>query len=128
MIGRIDHVALGVADIEERIAFFTGQLGMTLGRRGEHRATGGKIAFLWDAATGFKVELIETPDGRVGFQHLAYRVDDVPAAVGMLEGVGLKRLSGPLRLDAAKAETALLRDDTGLHVQVIQYEEGSPDV
>ena len=128
MIEQIDHIAMGVADIEERIAFFTSNLGMTLGRRGTHRATGGMIAFLWDPRTGFKIELIETPDKQVGFMHVAYRVGDVPVAVSTLESLGCERISGPARLDAAKADTAQLRDPTGLAVQVIRYDPDSPDV
>lgn len=130
MFEQIDHYAYGVEDIEEQIAFYRDRLGMTLGRRGTHRATGGKIAFMWDTRTGFKIELVETPqDAReLGFMHVAYRVADVGAALASLEAAGCERLGGPHRIEAAEAETGRVRDATGLEIQVIKYDPGSPDV
>ncbi len=128
MIEQIDHLAMGVRDIDERISFFTGVLGWTLGRRGTHIGSGGRIAFVSDPATGFKIELIETPDRQEGLMHLAFRVDDVAASRESLLTAGLEGVRGPLRLDAGKAETALLRDATGMEVQIIRYDADSPDL
>lgn len=128
MIEQIDHLAMGVRDIDERIAFFTTVLGWTLKRCGTHNGSGGRIAFVADPATGFKIELIETPDRQEGLMHLAFRVGDVTGSYEKLLGAGLEPLRGPLRLDAAKADTALLRDATGLEVQLIRYDADSPDL
>ncbi|MFQ3613815.1 MAG: VOC family protein [Cyanobacteriota bacterium] len=136
MIERVDHVAIGVADLDERIQFFTEQMGMHLKRRGTHNATGGRIAFLADAA-GFKLELIETPDPapqgleghrQTGLMHIAFRVDDIPAEHDRLCQEGLMPLRGPLHLKAAKADTALLKDPAGMEIQIIRYEPDSPDL
>ncbi|MEN9225167.1 MAG: VOC family protein [Thermostichus sp. HHBFW_bins_43] len=134
MIERVDHV--GVADLDERIQFFTEQMGMHLKRRGTHNATGGRIAFLADAA-GFKLELIvlrtarsaiETPDRQTGLMPIAFRVDDLPTEHERLCQEGLTPLRGPLHLNAAKADTALLKDAAGMEMQIICYEPDSPDV
>jgi len=128
MIERIDHVAIGVKDLDERIEFFTVALGMVLKRRGTHVGSGGRIAFIADAASGFKIELIEIPDRQEGLMHFAFRVDDVAAEHQRLTGLGLSPQRGPLRLEAAKAGTALLRDASGLELQILCYDPDSPDL
>jgi catechol 2,3-dioxygenase-like lactoylglutathione lyase family enzyme len=124
----IDHVALGVQDLDERIAFMTTVLGMMLKRRGTHIPTGGRIAFLADPGTGFKFELVETPDRQLGFMHVAYRADDVSAEHDRLVEQGLQSLRTPVRIKPAKAVSALLKDPSGLEVQVIAYDADSPDL
>jgi catechol 2,3-dioxygenase-like lactoylglutathione lyase family enzyme len=126
-IGQLDHVALGVHDLDERIAFLTGTLGMKLGRIGKHVKTGGRIAMIADA-NGFKLELIELPDEAPGLQHIAYRVEDVDAAYARLLEQGCTGIRGPHELAAAKAVTALVEDPAGLQVQVIKYAPDSPDL
>ena len=126
-IGQMDHVALGVHDLDERIAFYTGTLGMKLGRIGKHVKTGGRIAMIADS-NGFKLELIELPNDEPGFQHLAYRVDDVEAAHASLVEQGCKTIRGPHEIGAAKAVTALVEDPSGTQIQVIKYAPDSPDL
>jgi len=128
MLSEIDHVALGVQDLDERIAFMTGVLGMKLGRLGTHLGSGGRIAFISDPKTGFKFELIETPDRKTGFMHVAYRAEDVPAEHDRLVAEGLQSLKAPFRLEPAKAVTALLKDQSGMELQVICYDADSPDI
>ena len=93
----LDHVALAVADLDERIAFFTQQMGMNLRRMGKEISTGSRIAMLGDPASGFKLELIESAD-RSGLQHIARRVDDVPTAFAQMVAAGLKPLREPRRI------------------------------
>jgi catechol 2,3-dioxygenase-like lactoylglutathione lyase family enzyme len=126
-IGQMDHVALGVHDLDERIAFLTGTLGMTLKRIGKHVKTGGRIAMIADR-NGFKLELIELPDDEPGFQHLAYRVEDVEAAHASLVEQGCTTIRGPHEIGAAKAMTALVEDPSGTQIQVIKYAPDSPDL
>ena len=126
-IGQLDHVALGVHDLDERIAFLTGTLGMTLKRIGKHVKTGGRIAMIADR-NGFKLELIELPNDEPGFQHLAYRVEDVEAAHASLVERGCKSIRGPHEIGAAKAVTALVEDPSGTQIQVIKYAPDSPDL
>ena len=126
-IGQMDHVALGVHDLDERIAFLTGTLGMTLKRIGKHVKTGGRIAMIADR-NGFKLELIELPNDQPGFQHLAYRVEDVEAAHASLVEQGCTTIRGPHEIGAAKAVTALVEDPSGTQIQVIKYAPDSPDL
>jgi catechol 2,3-dioxygenase-like lactoylglutathione lyase family enzyme len=126
-IGQLDHVALGVRDLDERIAFLTGTLGMTLKRIGTHMKTGGRIAMIADQA-GFKLELIEVPPSEPLFQHLAYRVADVEAAYASLVAQGCRGLRSPAPIPPAKAMSALVEDQTGVQIQVIKYAPDSPDL
>jgi catechol 2,3-dioxygenase-like lactoylglutathione lyase family enzyme len=127
MIGPLDHVALGVRDLEERLAFLTGTLGMTLKRRGTHFKSGRPIALLADS-NGFKLELIEVDADEPTFMHLAYRVDDVAAEYDRLLERGSEGIRGPHVLEAARAETAIIRDSSRLQIQLIKYEPDSPDL
>lgn len=127
MIQGMDHLALAVHDLDERVAFLTGTLGMTLKRVGTHFKTGGRIALLADA-NGFKVELVETPTDQPTLMHVAYRVDDVQAEYDRLLTQGCTAIRGPHELAAAKAITALVQDSTQLQIQLIRYEADSPDL
>ena len=127
MIGAVDHVALGVRDMEERLAFLTGVLGMTVKRRGTHFKSGRPIVLVSDA-NGFKLELIEIDADEPTFMHLAYRVDDVAGDYERLLAQGCESIRGPHELKAARAESALVQDASKLQVQIIRYEADSPDL
>jgi catechol 2,3-dioxygenase-like lactoylglutathione lyase family enzyme len=126
---QLDHIALGVRDFAGRCDFFVKTLGFEVGRVGQRFSTGTQIAMLFDAARQTKVELIETqpPEG-TGLLHLAFRVDNVDAAYLSLQAQGLQAVREPHDLGAAKARTALLCDETGLEIQIIQYAPDSPDL
>jgi lactoylglutathione lyase len=124
----MDHVALGVEDMDERIDYFTRVMGMQLRRTGTRHSTGSRIVLLADPVSGFKIELIETSPDERGLLHVAFRVDDVSAAHAELLAQGFKSLRGPHALAAAKAETALLEDPATMQVQIIKYQPDSPDL
>lgn len=128
MMESVDHFALGVDDFEERCRFFTETLGMEMKRRSTRHSTGKQIAMLAFPDSEFKIELIETASDETGFIHLAYRVDDLDAAYEKLSAAGLATLSEPHDLSAAKARTALMQDQTGLQIQIIEYAPDSPDL
>jgi len=127
MTDSLDHFALAVADLDERIAFFTSHMGMALRRMGKENSTGNRIAMLADPSSGFKLELIESAD-RSGLQHIARRVEDVQGTYDQMVAAGLKPLREPHRIGAAKAESALVEDPSGLKVQIIHYDPDSPDL
>jgi methylmalonyl-CoA/ethylmalonyl-CoA epimerase len=126
-IQTVDHIALGVKDLDERIDFFVNTLGMRLIRVGTHFASGGRIAMLADTA-GFKLELIENGSEQPTFIHLAYRVDDVEAGHDELVSNGCSSIREPHELSAAKATTALVEDPSRLQIQLIKYAPDSPDI
>ena len=127
MIQGLDHIALGVSNLDERIDFFTDTLGMQLKRLGKHVSTGGRMAFLADAS-GFKIELIETDSDQPAILHLAYRTDNVEVEHARLVSAGYRSIRGPHELPAARAMTALLEDPFRLQVQIVTYAPDSPDL
>jgi len=128
-VGRIDHFALGVPDIEAAIARFARVGGLRLIRRGTVGRSGSPMAMIGDG-TGMKIELIETGPGTApALLHIAFRSDDVADDVGTLRDNGeLTLLRGPNALPSAAALSALFSDGEGLELQIIQYEAGSPDI
>ena len=128
VIDQIDHFALVVPDFDERIEFFTARMGMVVRRHGKHFASGGRIVMLADPKSGFKIELVERPGKDMELSHVAFRVADVGAAHEQLLAEGLQSIRGPHHLDAAKADTALLKDASGMEVQIVRYEPDSPDL
>jgi catechol 2,3-dioxygenase-like lactoylglutathione lyase family enzyme len=127
MNGMVDHIALGVADLDERITFFERHFGMVVRRRGTQYSTGSRIAMLGQPDTGFKLELIESPTEH-GLLHVAHRVEHLQSAYQELLVAGLRPVRGPHRLEAARADTALLEDPAGPLLQIIQYDPDSPDL
>lgn len=128
-LGRIDHFALGVPDLEAAIARFTGATGLRLIRRGTLGRTGGAMAMIGDG-TGMKIELVETAGkGAPALLHIAFRSDDVATdAVELQVQDGFTLLRGPNPLPAAAALSALFSDGAGLELQIIQYDDDSPDL
>lgn len=127
-IDQIDHFALAVSDFDERVDFFTNKMGMTVRRHGKHFASGGRIVMLADPKSGFKIELVERPGKDTELTHVAFRVEDVSATHEQLLAEGLQSIRGPHHLDAAKADTALLKDASGMEIQIVRYEPDSPDL
>ena len=123
---KIDHVALEVGDLDEHIRQLVQNCGLSLLRRGARSSTGQRIAMLGDG-TGTKLELIEADVAAPAFAHLAFRVDDTAEHVDRLNEAGWSTKRPSHRLEAAKADTALLDAGHGLDVQVITYDDDSPD-
>lgn len=129
----VDHVALEVADLESSVQRLAQVHGLELIRWGTRYSTGLPIAMMADA-NGFKVEVIqagdEQPDTsleRPRMDHMAFRVDDVQHAEDALAAQDSTVLKPCHRLEAAKADSALLQDPNGLKVQMVRYDEDSPD-
>lgn len=127
MSEQLDHIAVAVADLDERIEFFTQQMGMTLRRRGVETATGNRIAMLAEPVSGFKLELIEDSERR-GMQHMARRVESVQDAYDAMVAAGCTGRREPRRIQAARADSALVEDPSGMLVQLIRYDPDSPDL
>ncbi len=128
----IDHVALEVDDIDERVQRLEAA-GLRVLRHGTRYSTGQRIVMMGDG-TGNKLELIEAePDPEGGtreapaFAHLALRTDDADDAHRRLQAAGFESRSEPHDLAAARARSALLDSGGGFRVQVISYDDDSPD-
>ena len=126
----IDHVALEVDDIDERVRLLEAA-GLRVLRHGTRYSTGQRIVMMGDG-TGNKLELIEAEpgdgdDSAPVFAHLALRTDDADGAHRRLQAAGYESRSEPHDLAAARARSALLDSGGGLRVQVISYADDSPD-
>lgn len=127
MITQLDHIALGVENIEAAIAFFTERLNFRIGRRGTHMQSGRPIVFIWEPGTGAKFELIEVDPGKGGVDHFAFRTDDVAEDCEAMTQEGYPPVRGPKRTETAKMETAHFNAFEGLKVQICKYDEGAED-
>ena len=139
-VERINHVAIVVADFDATVRMLTDALGMRCARLGKlGRDESRRIAMITDG-TGFKLEIIEAPApeaheaGPAGaspaatFDHIAVRVRDVDETHERLQAIGFAERMAPRRLEPAHARTALLAEPHGMHVQIIRYDDTSPDI
>ena len=142
-----DHITIAVADAGPAIAFFA-----LLGFREEHVLTidGGAPArymgmpamkaqhitlVLEGADPRFEIQLLEfdplpgedpglRPTNRRerGFNHLAFRVDDIDAAAAHLEANGVTMLSD--ELDYISRKLRLFEGPEGITLELVQWVEG----
>ena len=124
----MDHVAVTVPDMDRARRLFEGPLNMELRRTGTRRATGGDIAIVSDGS-GMKVELVSESATGGDLLHLAFLVDDVDSVSEMLTAShDCSVLRPKLWLAAAKADFCTLRHDSGLEIQLVRYDDDSPDI
>jgi predicted enzyme related to lactoylglutathione lyase len=125
--GRLDHIAIEVADFDNRIAQLVDTGAVRVIRYGTGGA-GQRLAVLGDG-TGVKIELVEAPGvAEPRFLHFAFRSDDVDAAHATLLEQGWRHKFGPKEIAPAEAYTVMVTDGAGFDLQVISYKETSPDI
>jgi len=101
MFGLIDHVGVAVDDLDAALALYEGSFAMPLAHR-ETVTEQGVEAVLLDVGS-CHVELLsplgpDTPVGKFlersgpGLHHVAYRVDDIDAALAELERQGVRMI------------------------------------
>jgi hypothetical protein len=127
-LGRFDHVAIEIAAFDDAVQSLVASGALRVIRIGTMRRTGRRIAMLGDG-TGVKIEIIESDDAATPrLAHIAFRSADVAESLRHLEPGGWQVLFGPHALEAAHAETAMLQNNHQLNLQVIRYEDTSPDI
>ena len=116
----LDHVGIAVEDLDESLKFYSGLLGLEL--KGTETVAEQKVrtAFLpLGDGSGTEIELLEStdPEGPIGkfiaskgpgIQHLAFRVDDIDAALAELKAAGLRLIDEKPRYGAGGARIAFL--------------------
>jgi len=118
----IDHVGVAVSDLERAIAVYEGTFGMPVAHR-ETVESQGVEAVLLDIGDGH-VELLrplapETTVGRYiakrgeGLHHVAYRVDDIEAALARLQEVGVELIDSEARAGIRGTRVAFLHPRAG---------------
>jgi methylmalonyl-CoA/ethylmalonyl-CoA epimerase len=117
VFGQIDHVGVAVSDLDRAVALYQGTFGMPVVHR-ETVAEQGVEAVLLDVGDGH-VELLsplgpETVVGKFverrgeGLHHVAYRVDDIDAALARLGEVGVGLIDPEPRIGIRKSRVAFL--------------------
>ena len=122
MFGKMDHVSIEVADMDKALAFYQGTAGM-------------KIA--WDRVlpTGVRLVMLagagetrlELSVGSAGIapghiKHVAYKADDLTAAIGSLEAAGFTFHRKPQKPGDTKV--AFLRDPDGSDIELVDAKAG----
>ena len=131
MFGRIDHIGVAVEDLDAAIALHERTYGMPLVHR-ETIAEQGVEAALLDVGESH-VELLrplgpDTPVGRFlakrgpGLHHVAYRVDDVDAALEALRGQGMRLIDEQARTGIRGSRVAFLHPSAsgGVLTELVQ--------
>ncbi len=117
MVVQVDHIGIAVASIDESLKFYTDMLGMKLHGTETVEEQKVRTAFLPLGST--ELELLEStaPDGPIakfienkgqGIQHIAFRVDDIDAALAELKEKGVRLIDEKPRYGAGGARIAFL--------------------
>jgi methylmalonyl-CoA epimerase len=117
MFGLIDHVGVAVEDLDAALELYEGTFGMPVAHR-ETVAEQGVEAVLLDVGDTH-VELLsplgpDTPVGKflerkgAGLHHVAYRVEDIEAALDKLRGQGVELIDSEPRTGIRNSRVAFL--------------------
>lgn len=117
MVVQVDHIGIAVSNLAESLKMYTEILGMTLHGTETVEEQKVKTAFLPLGET--EIELLEStaPDGPIGkfieakgqgIQHIAFRVDDIEAALSELKAKGVRLIDEKPRYGAGGAKIAFL--------------------
>jgi methylmalonyl-CoA/ethylmalonyl-CoA epimerase len=131
MLSAIDHIGVGVEDIDAAVALYSGVLKLTLVHR-ETLSDQGVEAALLDVGDGH-VELLaplgpDTPVGRflatrgIGLHHVAYRVEDVEQTLGELAAAGVRLIDKRARIGIGGSRVAFLHPSAtgGVLTEIVQ--------
>ena len=127
----IDHIGVAVKSIEQAGKFYTEVLGLRIQDVENVAAQKVNVAFL--PITDSEVELLEStePDGPVakhisargeGVQHIAFRVDDIEAALAELKARGVRLIDPEPRHGAGGARIAFIhpKETNGVLVEICE--------
>ena len=131
MFASIDHIGVAVGDLEAAIAVHRDTFGMPLVHRETIAAQGVEAALL--EVGDSHVELLaplgdDTPVGRFlasrgpGLHHVAYRVDDVSAALDGLRAAGVRLIDEAPRFGIRGSRVAFLHPSAagGVLTEIVQ--------
>ncbi len=117
MVGKLDHIGIAVANLDESLKFYTDILGMEL--HGTETVAEQKVRVAFLPVGDTEVELLEStdPEGPIakfieakgqGIQHLAFSVPDIEAALAELKAKGIRLIDEKPRYGAGGAKIAFL--------------------
>jgi methylmalonyl-CoA/ethylmalonyl-CoA epimerase len=117
MVTKVDHIGIAVSNLEETLKLYTEILGLELSGVEVVEDQKVKVAFLPIGDT--EIELLEStqPDGPIakfiekkgeGIQHIAFRVEDIHAALEDMRQKGVRLIDEQPRYGAGGAQIAFL--------------------
>ena len=126
---KLDHIGIAVKDVEAALKFYAEILGLPL--EGEEIISEQKVKTTFLPIGDTEVELLEStePDGPVakfiekkgeGIQHIAFKVNDIEAALKELEDKGIRLIDKKPRIGAGNKKIAFLhpKDTFGVLVEL----------
>ena len=132
----VDHIGVAVNDLEETQNFWTA---IGLPCTGQETVAEQKVTTTCNPTpNGSEIELlaatepdspiakfIEKNGGRGGIQHIALRVDDLPAAIADLQEKGIKMIDTKPRKGAGGADIAFVHPKStyGVLLELCQHED-----
>ena len=131
---KIDHLGIAVNSIDQAKAFWSEVLGLSF--EGDETVAEQKVTTAFFPVGESEVELLEStaPDGPVakyiekrgqGIQHVAFRVEDIEAALAELKAKGVRLIDEKPRIGAGGAKIAFLhpKDTHGVLVELCERQE-----
>ncbi len=117
LIGKIDHIGIAVSNLDEAVKLYRDVLGLELHGTEVVPEQKVRVAFLPVGDT--EVELLESTsaEGPIakfieakgqGIQHIAFRVDDIEAALEEMKAKGMRLIDDKPRYGAGGAKIAFL--------------------
>jgi methylmalonyl-CoA/ethylmalonyl-CoA epimerase len=117
MVTKVDHIGIAVSNLEETLKLYTEVLGLELSGVEVVEDQKVRVAFLPIGDT--EIELLEStqPDGPIakfiekkgeGIQHIAFRVEDIHAALEDMRQKGVRLIDEQPRYGAGGAKIAFL--------------------
>ena len=131
---KIDHLGIAVKSIEEGKNFWTDVLGLKF--EGSETVAEQKVTTAFFPVGQSEVELLEStaPDGPIakylekkgeGIQHIAFRVENIEAALDELKEKGVRLIDAKPRIGAGGAKIAFLHPQStnGVLVELCQRDD-----
>ncbi len=117
MVVKVDHIGIAVSNLEETLKVYTDLLGLEL--HGTETVEEQKVKTAFLPVGDSEIELLEStaPDGPIakfieargqGIQHIAFKVDDIEAALAELKAKGVRLIDEKPRYGAGGAKIAFL--------------------
>ena len=132
----VDHIGIAVNDLDETQNFWTA---IGLPCTGQETVAEQKVTTTFNPTpNGSEIELlaatepdspiakfIENNGGRGGIQHIALRVDDLPAAIAELQEKGIRMIDTKPRKGAGGADIAFVHPKStfGVLLELCQHED-----
>lgn len=131
MLGRIDHVALAVADLDAALADFTGLWELEVTHRERVEDQGVEEAMLAIGGSSLQLLGATSPDGAVGkflatrgegLHHIAFTVDDLAATLQSLADKGVELVDRSPRRGGGGQSVAFVhpKSSHGVLVELVQ--------